>query len=111
MKYLLNILKILINTGTFLCLILLWWGMGVYIYETYTQNSFALFKGDTVSAAGMLPFFIIAIPISIFCTWMILKNIFKLSTFVRHIFLFLISCSLMVIFLSAPIIWGYSYLQ
>ena len=111
MKHLLNILKILINAATSLCLILLWWGMGIYLHETYTQNSFDLIKGDSVSAAEMLPFFIIAIRVAVFCTCIILKKIFKLSTLLQHVFLFLISCFLLVVFLSAPIIWGYSYFQ
>ena len=85
-------MKIFFNTFSFLFLLILWSGLSYHLYMFTFHGSMDLFKGDVISFQQMLPFLTVAIPVVLFCSVKIVKQLFKIHSWRRH-WIFLLSAA------------------
>ncbi len=109
MKHLLNILKILINTGSFACLGILWWIIVNNLWLLFTEKHYCLLKGDCFDKQVAIVFFTFLVPVFLFGSWKVLKNIFSLVSFKKQFFLFIMAFLLMFTYPTLILLYFYSF--
>ena len=107
MKKLFVILKILIDFSSFFSISCLWYFFILKLYEASTNDYFELIKGDTLPRNYIFFFLTITFPFFLFCSWKILKKLFKQKSFLTHIFLLIASFLLFFAFPFLILAFGY----
>ncbi len=100
-------MKIFFNTFSFLFLLILWYALGYHLYMFTIHGSMDLFKGDVISFQQMLPFLIVAIPIFLFCSYKIAKQLFKIHSWRRHWALLIAAAALLCLYFAAFLFYTY----